>query len=151
MLYGSSHSVIGSSYDPAWLTQSFLQGMHKDFKHVHLHPSVALKSQKQTYITFVSPSELFEDVCVAQPPRSWPSLCVCLCVCSHPTYPPLIFIFIRGTEPWQTAQRPQMSTSSTPLLFFPSSSSSLSFSSHSLCSCSSVLEAAVVYSLTSCR
>lgn len=122
MSYSCSHSVIGSSYDPAWLTQSFLQGMHRDFKHVHLHPSVALKSQKQTYITFVSTSELFEDVCVAQPPRSWPSLCVCVSMCVFtPHLPPLIliFIFIRGTEPWQTEPKPQMSTRSTPLLFLP--------------------------------
>lgn len=68
-----------------------------------------------------------------------------VCHCSHRTFPPLIFIW--GTEPWQTQQRPRWAQAELLSLF----SSSLSFSSHSSYSCSSVLEAAVVCSLSSFR
>lgn len=95
---------------------------------------------RHIYITFVSPSVLFEK-CAAQSLRGWPSLCEFATVLTPPAPSRL---HLRCWAMADTAEA-YMSTSSTLLLF---SSSSL-FSSHSSCSCSSVVEAAVVCSLTS--
>lgn len=102
-------------------------------------------SHKAYLHNIVSMSVLFEKY-AAWSPRGWPSLCVFATILTLPT-PSLIFIW--GTEPWHTQQRP--SWAQAVLLFFFFFSSSLSFSSHSACSCFSVVEAAVVCSLTSFR